>query len=75
MYRTMEDLETEALGLPVEARGRLATRLLESLEPSELEIEQRWITEAERRAEELRSGEARSEPARVVLARIRAKLA
>lgn len=38
------------------------------------EIRSRWIEEAERRAEELRSGKVRGEPAGEVLARIRARL-
>lgn len=59
MPRTLRELEIEALQLPVEDRGQLAARLLESLEPSDAEIQQRWIQEAERRAEEMRSGEVR----------------
>jgi hypothetical protein len=56
MLRTLQELEAEVLRLPVEARGELAARLLESLEPSDEEIQERWIQEAERRAEEMRSG-------------------
>ncbi len=74
MHRTLQELEAEALKLPVEARGELATRLLESLEPSDSEIQERWIREAERRAEEMRSGRVRGEPIDEVLARIRARL-
>ena len=74
MHRTLQELEAEALKLPVEARGELATRLLDSLEPSDAEIQERWIREAERRAEEMRSGRVRGEPVGEVLARIRAKL-
>ncbi len=75
MHRTLQELETEALKLPVEARGELAARLLDSLEPSDTEIQERWIREAERRAGEMRSGRVRGEPVGEVLARIRAKLA
>ncbi len=74
MHRTLQELEAEALELPVEARGELATRLLDSLEPSDSEIQERWICEAERRAEEMRSGQVRGEPVDQVLTRIRAKL-
>ena len=74
MHRTLQELEAEALKLPVEARGELATRLLDSLEPSDTEIQERWIHEAERRAEEMRSGRVGGEPIGEVLARIRAKL-
>lgn len=74
MPRDLQALEAEALMLPVEARGELTTRLLDSLEPSDVEIQERWICEAERRAEEMRSGQVRGEPIGEVLARIRAKL-
>jgi putative addiction module component (TIGR02574 family) len=74
MHRTLQELETEALKLPVEARGELTTRLLDSLELSETEIQERWVREAERRAEEMRSGQVVGEPVGEVLARIRAKL-
>lgn len=74
MHRTLQKLEAEALKLPVEARGELATRLLDSLEPSDAEIQERWVREAERRAEEMRSGRIRGEPVGKVLARIRSKL-
>ncbi len=75
MPLSLQELEDEALRLPVESRGRLAHRLLESLEPSDAEIQERWVREAEQRAEEMRSGRLRGEPVGEVLARIRAKLA
>jgi putative addiction module component (TIGR02574 family) len=75
MALTLQELEDEVLKLPINARGELAARLLESLEPSDAEIRERWISEAERRAEDLRSGRVRSEPIGQALARIRAKLA
>lgn len=74
-HRSIQELEDEALGLPLEARGQLAAKLLESLEPSDEEIQELWIQEAERRAEEIRSGRVQGEPVRAVLTRIRAKLA
>ncbi|MBS0431705.1 MAG: addiction module protein [Proteobacteria bacterium] len=50
-------LEQEALHLPVQERARLAQRLLESLdELSDSEVEQLWLTEAERRAREIDEG-------------------
>jgi len=74
MHRTLQELEAEALKLPVEARGELATSLLDSLEPSDVEIQERWVCEAERRAEEMRSSRVAGEPIGEVLDRIRAKL-
>ncbi len=75
MPRNLQELEAEVLVLPIEARGHLAARLLESLEPSDAEIQERWVREAERRAEEMASGRVSPEPVRDVLARIRARLA
>ena len=47
---TIEDLEAEALKLSLEARARLAERLLESLENlSDEENARLWNAEAERR--------------------------
>ena len=74
MRRTLQEIESEALELPPKSRGELATTLLESLEPSDEEIRQLWIQEAERRAEEMRSGQVRGEPLGEVLDRIRARL-
>ncbi len=48
--------------------------MLNRLKSSQTKIEERWIHEAERRAEEMRAGEVRGEPVSDVLARIRAKL-
>ncbi len=74
MPRTLRELKAEALELPVESRGELATTLLDSLEPSDAEIQKCWVLEAERRAEEMRSGRVRGEPVGEAMARIRAKL-
>ena len=50
-------LEAEALHLPVEDRAKLAHKLLESLDIlSESEVEELWISEAENRLSEIRSG-------------------
>ena len=73
--KTIDDLEAEILELPVETRGRLAARLLESLEPSEEEAQRLWLKEAERRATEIRTGQAHVEPLSEAVTRIRAKFA
>lgn len=75
MPRTLQELEAEILNLPIEARSHLTRRLLDSLEPSDAEIQESWIREAERRAGEMRNGQVQGEPARQVLDRIRSKLA
>lgn len=75
MARPLKDIEEELLQLPLEARSQLAARLLDSIEPSDEEVQALWVEEAERRAEEMRSGKVRGEPASEVMARIRRKLA
>ncbi len=60
MSRSIEELETEIMGLGLEGRARLAEKLLLSLEaPSEEENLHLWVTEAERRLKELREGRHR----------------
>ncbi|MEE8584491.1 MAG: addiction module protein [Acidobacteriota bacterium] len=74
MELTLEQLEAEALKLSVEARARLAQRLLRSIEPAaESEIDLLWIDEAQRRHQELLAG-AQAVPADEVFAKARALL-
>ena len=50
-------IENEALHLPLSDRARLAHKLLLSLEElSEVEVEDAWLDEAERRAREIDEG-------------------
>ena len=52
-----ETIRQEALSLPVQERAELAEQLLSSLDAlSEVEIEQLWLQEAARRAEEMDRG-------------------
>ena len=54
---TTADLEEAALHLPIEERAHLAQKLLESLDqPAESEIQQMWLEEARRRADEIDEG-------------------
>lgn len=53
----VETIRREALSLPVQERAELAERLLSSLDAlSEAEIEQLWLQEAVRRADEMDRG-------------------
>ena len=55
-----ETIRREALSLPVQERAELAEQLLSSLDAlSQAEIEQLWIQEAVRRAEEMDRGLAK----------------
>jgi len=46
--------------LPIDLKTRLIDRLLNSLQPSQTEIDTLWAEEAERRVEEIRSGNVRT---------------
>ena len=59
-----ETIRQEALSLPVQQRAELAEQLLSSLDAlSEAEIEQLWLREAARRADEIDQGLATRIPA------------
>ena len=70
-----EQLEAEIMKLNLDARAKLAERLLLSLDaPSEEENLQLWVLEAERRLKDLREGKAKEVPAEEVFRRARAAL-
>lgn len=71
----MKAITDIALSLPVEERARLVRQLLESLHtlPS-AEVEQLWLEEAARRADQIDRGEVKLVPADEVLAKARALL-
>ncbi len=56
--------------LPIDLKTRLIDRLLNSLQPSQTEIDALWAEEAERRVEEIRSGNVRTIPGDVVFREI-----
>jgi putative addiction module component (TIGR02574 family) len=78
MSLTLEQLEAEALNLPLEERATLVQRLLESLEEDGMEdpaqVERAWLKEAERRYARYLAGETQPVPAAEALARVRAQL-
>lgn len=57
MSTTVADLENAVLHLPLQDRAHLAQKLLESLDqlPAD-EARQLWLTEAQRRADEIDQG-------------------
>ncbi len=60
----LKQIEEEVLHLPEDERAELARKLLLSLdEPSEHEIEEEWLAEAQRRARELDEGTVQPVPA------------
>lgn len=75
MREPEREIESKALQLPPEERARLAQRLIASHDQeSDLDAEQVWLVEAERRLDELESGKAASIPAEQTLERARSTL-
>lgn len=75
MSRTREEVEEEALELPLDDRAALAAKLLRSLEgTSEAENERLWFAEAERRQREIQSGLVEALPGDEVLRRVAANI-
>ena len=66
-----EELISEAVSLPVDIRLQLVERLLQSLNPSQKDIDEIWATEAERRVQEIDAGKVRLVPGEEVFKKIR----
>jgi len=69
-----EQLQAELLQLPPDVRARLAEALLASLDEPDSELDIAWGDEAERRADELRSGQVKPVPAADARSRARSQL-
>lgn len=76
MPMPLQDIEAQALQLPREERGRLAGRLLQSLDPEPDDtpenIAKAWDEEIARRIEEMDAGRTESIPYEQVRAELRA---
>lgn len=66
-----EDLIEEALSLPVEERARVADLILQSLNPPDPSVEEKWVVEIRRRIEEVESGKVKMIPGNEVFEEIR----
>ena len=72
----IEQITEGALSLPSEARALLADRLVESLDPAEDGyIHNLWVTEAQRRLQEVRSGKIKTIPGPAAFERVRRAVA
>jgi len=70
----VEEITDVALALPSKARALLAERLVESLDPAEDgDIHHLWTVEANRRLQELRSGQVKGIPGEEAIDRLRQK--
>jgi putative addiction module component (TIGR02574 family) len=67
---TTKELIEEVASLPVEERAIVADSILRSLNPPESEIDRKWAQVAQRRLEELRSGEVKPIPGEQVFAKV-----
>jgi putative addiction module component (TIGR02574 family) len=75
MRSALRNIEEEMLRLPKRSRAWLAKRLIVSLDGrADLDSEQIWRREAERRGAELTAGKVTSVPAEKVYKRARAAL-
>ena len=78
MPQTMQDIEAVALQMPPEERGRLASRLLQSLEPapndSPENSDRAWDEEIARRIEAMDAGLTEPIPYQQVRAELRAMI-
>jgi putative addiction module component (TIGR02574 family) len=72
MIKTQELIE-EAISLPVDLRTMLVNELLESLNPAKKEIDKLWVLEAEKRVDQVKTGEVETIPGEEVFNKIRTK--
>ena len=72
MSTVVEKLKSELAELTVRERAHVADFLLQSLDGEpDVDVEAAWDAELERRAEMIRAGEAKGEPAEKVFAELR----
>ena len=69
-----EELFDEAISLPVETRTLLVDKLLQSLNPTQAEIDILWAKETEKRVDEIRKGKVKTIPGDQVFSKIRDRL-
>jgi putative addiction module component (TIGR02574 family) len=62
MSPEVSDLLRRALALPVDERAALANTLLDSLETTDVSVEEAWDNEGARRMEDLKAGKAVTVP-------------
>ena len=68
------DILNELANLPVEERALIADSLLQTLNPSQPEIEQQWLKIAQQRLVEISSGKVKTIPLNDVMTRINSHL-
>ncbi len=71
MTASTADLVSIADSLPIDLKIELIDKLLESISPSQSEIDELWKVEVERRIDEVESGKVKTIPGGEVFAKIR----
>ena len=75
MSALFDELEKQARTLMASEKATLARILIEELDPSlDVEVEQLWVAEAQRRYEAFRNGELEALPGDEVMVRARRRL-
>ena len=75
MARPLDEVERDALVLPLRERATLVEPLLATLDEGEdVDAEKEWLAEAERRYQEYRAGRMKAIPADEVFAEAEARL-
>ncbi|MBP6003517.1 MAG: addiction module protein [Pyrinomonadaceae bacterium] len=75
MTATTMELFSMAGALPIKERSLLVERLLESMHPTDKEIDELWKIEVERRIDDIESGKVKTIPGDEVFAKIRERYA
>jgi putative addiction module component (TIGR02574 family) len=68
-----EELISEAISLPVDIKTDLVNKLLESLHPTNKEIDELWAKEAEKRVDAIKTGKVKTIPGQDVFKEIQNK--
>ena len=75
MARPLDEIEREAMALPPKERAALVEHLLATLDDGEdVDAEEAWLAEAERRYQEYRAGRMKATAADQALAEARRRL-
>jgi putative addiction module component (TIGR02574 family) len=67
------DLISMVESLPVDIKTKLVEKILDSLHPSQKEIDALWAKEAEKRVKEMKSGKVKTVPGEEVFGEIKKK--
>jgi len=70
MTTKANELISMAESLPIDIKTKLIEKLLNSLHPSQKEIDELWAKEAERRVNEIKTGKVKVLPGKEVLREI-----